>query len=739
MLRFKELRRAILGVGLLLPLPAAAATVTPIASVFASNDGYNPSTGVVEVGDTLYGTVATGGSYNLGLVYAVDRKKGTEAIVYSFKGGADGAAPKSALIYAGGLLYGTTYSGGASNQGTVFKLDPSTGVETVLYAFQGGSDSGAPTQGLTSVGSLLYGVTASTLFSVDPSTGAETVLHTFGIGDDGKSAFGPLLNVGDKLYGVTYAGGQRGLGTVYAFDLTSGQESVVHSFVGPDGSFPSGSLVSKDGKLYGATLENTPVNGRGCGAGGVFRMNPTSGDTTLIYAFECTDGASPLGGLIEVSGALYGTTMGGGPTGAGYIFKTIPSTGITTDVASFSSGAGGSNPYDNVIYSHGTFYGTTQNFSTYGTGAVFAADAASGEVTALHAFTGVSSGYSSTAALLPLNGSLFLTSNIGGAYSLGAVTKIDPASGTETILHSFTGGADGGTPLASVVPFRGKLYGTGERGGATGNGVVFSVDPQSGKEKVVYSFAGGSDGAAPVGGLLSLNGRFYGTTSSGGASGFGTVFALDPATGLETVLHSFTSSDGANPVAGVVNVGGVLWGTTVFGGASNGTVFKIDPASGIFTHVYTFPADGKSGVHPLSPLVSLSGMIYGSTPHGGPKKNRSEGTIFSIDPTTGAETTVFDFDKGAPKGHFIIQGLLQAGKALFGVDSDASGEYGCGMIFKLRNKPSGGFGEKVVYDFTCGSDGAAPVSALVRVKGIFYGVTGFGGQAGLGLVYSLTP
>jgi uncharacterized repeat protein (TIGR03803 family) len=160
------------------------------------------------------------------------------------------------------------------------------------------------------------------------------------------------------------------------------------------------------------------------------------------------------------------------------------------------------------------------------------------------------------------------------------VFKVD-TFGNETVLYSFTGGSDGGYPLAGVIrDSKGNLYGTTNGGGASGAGVVFKVDT-FGNETVLYSFTGGSDGGYPLWVVLVRDsaGNLYGTTNGGGASGAGVVFKVNAA-GNETVLHSFTGgADGGNPYAGVIlGPEGNLYGTTAFGGETNaGVVFEIKP------------------------------------------------------------------------------------------------------------------------------------------------------------------
>jgi uncharacterized repeat protein (TIGR03803 family) len=125
-------------------------------------------------------------------------------------------------------------------------------------------------------------------------------------------------------------------------------------------------------------------------------------------------------------------------------------------------------------------------------------------------------------------------------------------------------------PKAILIDVKCTLYGTTSYGGGTdftigyGCGTVFSFDPATGAEPVLHAFAGGTDRELPFSGLIDVKGTLYGTTDEGGASGFGTAFALDPATGAETVLHAFTGgADEEYPLAGLIDVKGTLYGTTV--------------------------------------------------------------------------------------------------------------------------------------------------------------------------------
>ena len=238
------------------------------------------------------------------------------------------------------------------------------------------------------------------------------------------------------------------------------------------------------------------------------------------------------------------------------------------------------------------------------------------------------------------SGYLYGTTSAGGSSGAGTVFKITE-TGKFTPLYSFKGGTDGASPQASLLrEASGVLYGTTSSGGAYGNGTIFRVTPK-GVETVLYSFKGGTaDGANPQAGLVvDAAGNFYGTTFAGGASGLGTVFKVTPK-GQETVLHSFGSL-GTNPVAGVTfDAAGNLYGTTSTGGLDgNGTVFELAAQSEwaeTTLHDFTLGTDG--GVPYAGLVFDGSGNIYGATTDGGASGSDGGGTVFEFTPGEGGWT-----------------------------------------------------------------------------------------------------
>jgi len=358
-----------------------------------------------------------------------------------------------------------------------------------------------------------------------------------------------------------------------------------------------------------------------------------------LYTFTGgADGGSPVGGLIrDTNGNLYGTTCCDGTYGVGTVFM-LDNSGRETVLYSFTGGADGNQPYASLIRdAEGNLYGTTYWGGTTtacnggtGCGVVFKLDT-SGNETVLHAFTGNGGDGANPydGLVQDAKGNLYGTTVSGGLSSAcsggcGVVFAVNTA-GKERVLHSFGGGTDGVAPYAGLVlDAKGNLYGTTQYGGNSGAGTVFMLD-QTRKERVLYSFSGGTDGRLPLLGYLVRDayGNLYGTTQFGGTYGAGTVFKLDNAH-TETVLYSFSGgTDGAYPYAGLVrDAAGNLYGTTNQGGASGyGTVFKVDK-TGKETLLHTFTGTGGDGAYPYDDLVrSANGNLYGTTFSGGANAN----------------------------------------------------------------------------------------------------------------------
>jgi uncharacterized repeat protein (TIGR03803 family) len=373
---------------------------------------------------------------------------------------------------------------------------------------------------------------AASLMPCSAGAATFTTLYSFAGGDDGGSSTGSLTYLNGMLYGTTADGGYIGFqstyGTIFKLDPTTGIEAVLHEFAnGTDSAYPQSNLLYHDGVFYGTSSGDF----EGGYAGAMFSVDPSNGAFSVLHDFGSTtqDARYPYAGTVFADKKLYGaSTIGGlGGTGSGTVYSFDLVTGVESVVYSFNGKPDGANPFGNLLYKSGIFYGTTAG---------------------------------------------------GGTANNGTVFSFDPKSGTETIMHSFAGGADGGRPVGGLIDVGGVLYGTTQVGGASGFGTIFQIDIKTGTESVLHSFAGGTDGEYPWCTLLYRGGVLYGTTTQGGVGKAGTIFRFDVKSGTERVLYGFGGGDGGYPYAGLIYEDGALYGTTSGGGTYGyGTVFKLVP------------------------------------------------------------------------------------------------------------------------------------------------------------------
>jgi uncharacterized repeat protein (TIGR03803 family) len=345
-----------------------------------------------------------------------------------------------------------------------------------------------------------------------------------------------------------------------------------------DGGNPNGLMQETNGNFYGTT-QNGGTNSWGT----VFQMTPAGTVMTLDLLSNVGGGGfRPTAALVQgPDGALYGTTGKGGianstfTQGMGTIFQVTTNGTLTTLVDFKGDGAW---PYAGLVRgSDGNFYGTTEAGGTSGGGTVFQVST-NGALTSLYSFTGGKDGAYPQAGLVQgSDGNFYGTTEAGGTNGGGTVFQIS-TNGALTTLHLFTGRNDGSGPDAGLVQGSdGNFYGTTEAGGTSGNGTVFQISV-NGALTSLYSFTGGNDGAYPRAGLVQgSDGNFYGTTSSGYTTGYGTVFRMAPDGALVSLVQ-FDGYDGANPQAALtLGADGNFYGTTENGGADGaGVIFRVN-------------------------------------------------------------------------------------------------------------------------------------------------------------------
>jgi uncharacterized repeat protein (TIGR03803 family) len=550
-----------------------------------------------------------------------------------------------------------------------------------------------------------------------------TVLHSFGVLTN-VSGFEPhtalVQDTGGILYGATFAGEGNSAGTVFKVKPDGTGFQVLMNFSTPlqstnsTGANPNGDLV-----LSGNTLYGTTYNGGAGGCGTVFSMHTDGTGFTVLTNFPATVGltntvgARPAGTMVLSGSTLFGTTQAGGLKGNGTVFSVnLNGTGLI-QIKSFSALTGltnidGAIPSGGLVVSGTTLYGATGKGGPGGTGTIFKVST-SGAFAVLTNFPPV---------------------------------VLDPSISTST--NSVGAHPSGGLYLSGNT-----LFGATSIGGVLGAGTVFSVNTSGSALGPLYTFSGGADGATPVGGVLISGNTLYGTTSAGGAGGFGSVynFNTNNAAGTFTDLYEFSGdADGGYPSANLMLSGNTLYGST--GGVSsqpgeaggNGTLFAVNTNGIGFTNIYSF---GYSDiVQPLGGLAVSGNTLYGSAYLGGPG---SDGGLFAINTDGSGYTIVSNFaaltfnppginatnGMGAnPRGSLVMSGGMLYGAAYFGGGDDL------GTVFSAN--PNGS-GLSAMHSFTGGSDGSLPEGTLLASGNLLYGTASFGGANGNGTVFALNP
>jgi uncharacterized repeat protein (TIGR03803 family) len=489
----------------------------------------------------------------------------------------------------------------------------------------GGSSNGSSgSAGSFAVGGTVSGLNAATVTLLNNGTDALTVSAngTFKFASNVASGSAYAVTVQSHTPGVACAV-SNGSGTVGSSAVTGvtvscgvGTLTTLYTFDGSgtsvDAQYSTAGLVMDSaGNFYG-----TSQGGGDFFNGTVFKITP-AGVLTRLYSFTGgSDGANPNASLaIDSNGMLYGTTYSGGilspsspvapcyDTGCGTVFKISTSgTGFAV-LHSFGTNAGGSvdttdgrSPQASLILDGaGNLYGTTSyggigtcTVSLCGNGTIFKIATQGSSYSVLYRFAGGVIDGQNPQARLTLDGAgiLYGTTSSGGVGStFGTVFKVSVSGNGYFVLHSFAGAPnDGHSPYAGVIFGNdGYLYGTTFVGGLSSMGTVFRLLPDGSNYAVVYNFGGQasekpSDAQYPQSDLIKdSTGNFYGTTTSDGGSGFGTVFKITPA-GVESVLNYFGGNDQQNSQSTLMfDAQGNIYGTTAGDGSTYfGTVFKLD-------------------------------------------------------------------------------------------------------------------------------------------------------------------
>jgi uncharacterized repeat protein (TIGR03803 family) len=380
--------------------------------------------------------------------------------------------------------------------------------------------------------------------------------------------------------------------------------------------------------------------------------------------------------------------------------------------------------------------------------------------TTLHLFTTDPFPYTNTDGARPYDGlilsgnTLYGTTSVGGVNGSGTVFAINPNDKSFTNLYNFTANSldansDGLVPNGGLILSGGTLYGTAELGGTNAFGTVFAVNTNGLNFSTLHHFSN-LDGSHPQAGLILSGNTLYGTTATGGANGPGTVFAISTNGMGFTNLYSFsaeatnalgiyTNFDGATPVACLVLSGNTLYGTAYNGGPNGvGTVFAISTNGMGFTNLYSFTG-GNDGAHPQAGLLLSGNTLYGATASGG---TNGAGAIFAINTNGMGFKKLYSFSsfgEGGPNndGATPLAGLILSNNILYGTAYNG-GLNGGGTVFAISTN---GTGFTNLYSFTGGGDGFRPSAALILSSNTLYGTAALGGSdnlPGSGTVFSIS-
>ena len=666
------------------------------------------------------------------------------------------ATPQAELIEASdGKLYGTTAAGGSADKGTVFRMNKDGTGFLILRSFGSITNDGQrPVASVIEASDgFLYGTTGEggefgrgTVFQLDKAGGSFALLKSFD-GTNGAYPEAKLLEGSDGLiYGTTSGGGPgtNDYGVVFRLNKNGLGFQLLKAFSGTNGANPEGGLLeAADGGLYGVTLY-----GGGTNVGTLFRLEKDGSSFSVLKHFlryaspspAQTNGYFPYGQLVEgTNGFLFGTTSAGGRNLAGTVYR------INTDGSGFATlrelaSSTGSSPLNGLaLASDGLLYGTTFDGGTNGGGVVFRIDQNGSNYMTL---TNVVSGQCPAATVLETSdGNLIGTTQLGGVSGDGTIFKLQKNGAGFTTVHNFSSaGGDGESSYASLtLGSDGRFYGTTRLGSASGAGALFTIDPLGRGYQIIAALSG-TNGANPTASLIELaNGVMAGTSPYGGSSNRGTIFAASFAGQDLSTLHSFgVTSAGHFALAALTKAtNGFLYGVTTLGGASaGGTLFRVSPDGSGYTVLRHF---ASGGFNPMQPLLQASdGLLYGTTyfSYLSSAPSTTNGCIFRID-ENGNNFAVLKYFSPQTNGANPMSPLLEASDGkLYGTTYAGGTTNDAGTVFRL-NKDGGSF-EVLKAFIGVNGDGRHPCGRIVEASdGFLYGTTERGGTNDQGTLFRL--
>ncbi|MCK5774748.1 MAG: T9SS type A sorting domain-containing protein [Bacteroidales bacterium] len=626
--------------------------------------GAEPSGSLVKASNgKLYGMTSWGGQAGSGTIFEYDPYNNSIKKKIDFKNEINGGHPKGSLIEASnGKLYGLTYDGGDNGNGVLFEYITSSNTFTALLHFDLMVTGGHPEPNtlLEASNGKLYGLTVvggtngdGVLFEYDIDSDTYTQKIDFEETTTGRFPYSSLTEATNgHLYGVCKAGGSSSEGTLFEYNITSGNLSVKVNFSGnSNGGVPMGGLFeASNGILYGMSRMGGE-NDHGI----LYGYDPLSSSFTKKVDFQKLEtGQYPEGKLMEASnGKMYGLTLHGGVHDVGFsqssgtLFEY--NTGATSVAVKkvFSSSLNGHSPNGGLLLANdGNFYGTTEMGGIHGQGTIYRINATDNTHLKIHDFDGSENGGKPIGGLIEVENNLLYGMTHNGGSNNGIIYKYNYATNSFTKILEFDSN-NGSEPYGSLYKAsNNKIYGMTQEGGQTGKGVLFELNNEVYTKLV--DFMGESNGAYPTGSLIEApNGMLYGLTPNGGVNnvmmgGNGVLFEFNPNTNTYTKKQDFNDySDpkGKRPTGSLfLASNGKLYGMTAT------TLFEYTPTTNTLITKHSIPAfNGSNGSNLMGDLMqSSNGKLYGYSNSGG---DNNLGILFEYDPITDAIVDKLSFNK----------------------------------------------------------------------------------------------
>ena len=636
-------------------------------------------------------------------------------------------------------LWGVNINGGLQNGGNIFRMDLDAQNISSKYDFEmlDGEDSfSVPVEYMEN--GKFYGVTfsggknqAGVLYEYDITSGIYSVL--FNLDDYGiRNSYSTLILAGNgKFYGLTQQDNFNGTGSLFEFDPIANTFSVKYIFNNDMGELPRGSLcLASNGKLYGISY-----SGGQNGAGTIFSYDPELDIFSKQKDLESTlFGKYTIGSFVEHSnGKLYGATSEGGLYGDGTLLEYDPALNILNNIYDFDASFDGSSPRGRLLSAdNGKLYGTTYNGGANNEGTLFEVDINSPyPFTVLLDFESVTKGANPNSNLMLTEDNHILgVTRRGGDNNDGIIFKYNLDSNTFTKLMDFESLATGKIPRGGLYKGNnGKYYGTTESGGGLqAGGVIFEYDFQLNDFNKLFSFLSSETGAKPQGKLLtSDSNKFYGVASKG-VYNAGILYEFDRSLSTYTVLYNF-DSNGKVPSAAALLDGNDIYGITMYGGTNdNGVIYRYNLSSQTYTQLLDFD-ELITGHNPAGFVKATNNKFYGVNRVGG---ETNAGILYEYDVTTNSFTkkiTFFtDLDGRSPSS--LV--LFDNGK-IYGTTTHG-GAYNAGILFEFD--PLTDSYSKLL-DFEPASMGGIVNSPVVQGdNGVLYGVSSYGGANNKGTLFA---